>query len=394
MKRFLTIALLLIIMVPCLNAQRKEIGQARTFIKSGKNLDKAEQLMRNLLKDSANRENEKIHVVLCDALRKQYEERNMKMYLKQKQDTASFFLLTRNMFMAYESLDSLDARPNAKGKEQLRYREKNAAFLNTYRRNLYNGGLYFVRKQQYATAYDMLDTYIDCARQPLFASYHYPASPEAAYWSLFCGYKLQDDEKALRYGEVALEDEDHQESALEYLSEIYKKKKATEAYEKTLRDGFTRYPDSKFFFTYLIDYYNEAQQPDSAMSVVNSALAHDSENELYLFAKSNLLLNTGDYTGCIALCDSLIARNDQYADAYYNAGLAYINMALITKRDMKEGRQSRRLVNDFYKKSMPYMERYRELAPEEKDKWAAALYNIYLQLNMGKQFEEIDKLLR
>ena len=377
-----------------MNAQRKEIGQARTFIKSGKNLDKAEQLMRNLLKDSANRENEKIHVVLCDALRKQYEERNMKMYLKQKQDTASFFLLTRNMFMAYESLDSLDARPNAKGKEQLRYREKNAAFLNTYRRNLYNGGLYFVRKQQYATAYDMLDTYIDCARQPLFTSYRYPASPEAAYWSLFCGYKLQDDEKALRYAEVALEDEVHLESALEYLSEIYKKKKATEAYEKTLRDGFTRYPDSKFFFTYLIDYYNEAQQPDSAMSVVNSALAHDSENELYLFAKSNLLLNTGDYTGCIALCDSLIARNDQYADAYYNAGLAYINMALITKRDMKEGRQSRRLVNDFYKKSMPYMERYRELAPEEKDKWAAALYNIYLQLNMGKQFEEIDKLLR
>ena len=377
-----------------MNAQRKEIGQARTFIKSGKNLDKAEQLMRNLLKDSANRENEKIHVVLCDALRKQYEERNMKMYLKQKQDTASFFLLTRNMFMAYESLDSLDARPNAKGKEQLRYREKNAAFLNTYRRNLYNGGLYFVRKQQYATAYDMLDTYIDCARQPLFTSYLYPASPEAAYWSLFCGYKLQDDEKALRYAEVALEDEVHLESALEYLSEIYKKKKATEAYEKTLRDGFTRYPDSKFFFTYLIDYYNEAQQPDSAMSVVNTALAHDSENELYLFAKSNLLLNTGDYTGCIALCDSLIARNDQYADAYYNAGLAYINMALITKRDMKEGRQSRRLVNDFYKKSMPYMERYRELAPEEKDKWAAALYNIYLQLNMGKQFEEIDKLLR
>ena len=394
MKRFLTIALLLVIIVPCLNAQRKEIGQARTFIKSGKNLDKAEQLMRNLLKDNANRENEKIHVVLCDALRKQYEERNLKMYLKQKQDTASFFLLTRNMFMAYESLDSLDARPNAKGKEQLRYREKNAAFLNTYRRNLYNGGLYFVRKQQYATAYDMLDTYIDCARQPLFTSYRYPVSPEAAYWSLFCGYKLQDDEKALRYAEVALEDEDHQESALEYLSEIYKKKKATEAYEKTLRDGFTRYPDSKFFFTYLIDYYNEAQQPDSAMSVVNSALAHDSENELYLFAKSNLLLNTGDYTGCIALCDSLIARNDQYADAYYNAGLAYINMALITKRDMKEGRQSRRLVNDFYKKSMPYMERYRELAPEEKDKWAAALYNIYLQLNMGKQFEEIDKLLR
>lgn len=394
MKRFLTIALLLIIMVPCLNAQRKEIGQARTFIKSGKNLDKAEQLMRNLLKDSANRENVKIHVILCDALRKQYEERNMKMYLRQKQDTASFFLLIRNMFLAYETLDSLDDRPNAKGVRRPRYREKNAAFLNTYRLNLYNGGLFFVRKQQYATAYDMLNTYIDCDRQPLFASYRYTPSAEAAYWSLFCGYKMQDDEKALRYADVALEDTAHLESALEYMSEIYKRQHATEEYVKILRQGFNRFPDSKFFFTYLIDFYNETQQPDSAMNVVNAALAHDSENELYLFAKSNLLLNTGDYTGCVALCDSLIARNEQFADAYYNAGLAYINMALITKRDMKANAKSRQLVNDLYRKSMPYMERYRELAPEEKDKWAAALYNIYLQLNMGKKFVEIDKLLR
>ena len=40
------------------------------------------------------------------------------------------------------------------------------------------------------------------------------------------------------------------------------------------------------------------------------------------------------------------------------------------------------------------MERYRELRPDEKEKWAAALYNIYLNLNMGKEFLEIDRLLR
>lgn len=37
------------------------------------------------------------------------------------------------------------------------------------------------------------------------------------------------------------------------------------------------------------------------------------------------------------------------------------------------------------------MERYRKLAPNEKDKWVPILYTIYLNLNMGKEFDEIDR---
>ena len=40
------------------------------------------------------------------------------------------------------------------------------------------------------------------------------------------------------------------------------------------------------------------------------------------------------------------------------------------------------------------MERYRELAPEELRKWGPALYRIYLNLNMGRQFDEIDRMLK
>ena len=394
MKRVLTLTLLLIVLVPCLNAQRKEIGQARTFIKSGKNFDRAEKLMRDLLRDSAHQENVKIHSILCDALRKQYEAANMKMYLKQKMDTAELFHLTRKMFMAFQTLDSLDARPDKKGNVKPRYREKNAQFLNTYRMNLFNGGVFFIRKQQYPTAYTMLDTYIDCARQPLFSSYSYPDSPEAAYWALFCGYKMQDSDKALKYADMALQDTAHLEFAYEYLSDIYKKLDDTERYVQALRDGFFRYKDNQYFFTNLIDHYNAVQQPDSAMTIVDAALEHDANSELFLFAKSNLLLNTGQYDACIALCDTMIARNDSLADFYYNAGVAYMNQAFIIKRDQKMTAKTRKKVSEKYNKAKTYMERYRLLAPDQKDKWAAALYNIYLQLNMGKQFEEIDKLLR
>lgn len=377
-----------------MNAQRKEIGQARTFIKSGKNFDRAEKLMRDLLRDSAHQENVKIHSILCDALRKQYEVGNMKMYLKQKMDTAELFHLTRRMFMAFETLDSLDARPNKKGEVKPHYREKNAQFLNTYRMNLFNGGVFFIRKQQYPTAYRFFDDYIDCANQPLFSSFQYPDSPEAAYWSLFCGYKMQDHDLALKYADMALKDTAHLEFAYEYLSDIYKKQDDTERYVQTLRDGFFHYKDNQYFFTYLIDHYNAVQQPDSAMSIVDVALEHDANSELFLFAKSNLLLNTGRYDECIALCDTMISHNDSLADFYYNAGVAYMNQAFIIKRDQKMTAKTRKKVNEKYNKAKDYMERYRLLAPDQKDKWAAALYNIYLQLNMGKQFEEIDKLLR
>ena len=394
MKRIIILSLLLIILVPCLNAQRKEIGQARTFMKSGKNFDRAEKLMRDLLKDSANQENVKIHSILCDALRKQYEAGNMKMYLKQKVDTAQLFHLTRTMFMDFETLDSLDARPNKKGEVKPRYRDKNAQFLNTYRMNLFNGGVFFIRKQDYFTAYKMFDMYIDCARQPLFTSYSYPNSPEAAYWTVFCGYKMQDADLALKYADMALEDTAHLEFTYEYLAEIYKKQDDRERYVQALRDGFFRYKDNKYFFTYLIDHYNAVQQSDSAMHIVDAALEHDANSELFLFAKSNLLLNTGKYDECIALCDTMIARNDSLADFYYNAGVAYMNQAFIIQRDQKMNAKTRKKVSEKYNKAKDYIERYRLLAPDQKDKWAAALYNIYLQLNMGKQFEEIDKLLR
>ena len=48
----------------------------------------------------------------------------------------------------------------------------------------------------------------------------------------------------------------------------------------------------------------------------------------------------------------------------------------------------------LYRKCLPYMQEYRKLAPNEKAKWGVPLYTIYLNLNMGREFEEIDKLLK
>ena len=78
MKR--NIVILLFMAAACSGyAQKKDIQTARTYIKSKKDLDKAEQLMLNLLKDSANRDNEKIWLTLYEAQRAIYEQGNEKL---------------------------------------------------------------------------------------------------------------------------------------------------------------------------------------------------------------------------------------------------------------------------------------------------------------------------
>lgn len=394
MKRFVSMMLLLTLIVPCLNAQKKEIAQARTYIKSGKNLDKAEQSMRKLLRDSSNWDNIKIHAVLCEVMRKKYEEANMKLYLRQKVDSSATFSLLRNFFIDCETLDSLDARPDKKGRVLPKYRNRHATYLSTYRKNLFGGGSFNIRKQKYAEAFDMLDTYLECARQPLFSDIKIANDYVAAYWALYCGYKLQQHEKTLKYVDSALKDSSHLEYTLQYLAETYKAIKDTVHYRQTLEQGFQLFSESPYFFSYLVDYYNETNDTGKVLKVVNDALEKDSVNELFLFAKSNLMLNMGDYDKCIDICNTIIARNDSISEAYYNAGVAFVNKAFVLEKKKNIDAKTKNMVKKNYQMAMPYIERYRALKPEEKDKWGAALYNIYLRLNMGKKFEEIDRLLR
>lgn len=397
MKKLHALALLfLIILTPCCYAQKKEISQAQTIVKSGKNLAQAEQQMRKLLKDSINQKNIKVWVILTEAVRGQYLAGNERMYLRQQQDTAALFKLALKMFGDYQSLDSVDALPDKKGRVHLKYRNSNSAFLNIYRPNLYNGGVYFLRKQNYKEAFSMIDAFLDCQRQPLFENYHYERDTlnrTAAFWTVLCGYQTGDHEMALKYKDLALQDTLHLESCFQYLAEIYKQQGDKPNYEWSLVKGFECNPSSSYFFPRLIDYYNTSNQTERAMTIVNEALQTNDSSELFLFAKSNLLLNQGDYDECIAICDTLITRNDTLADAYYNAGVAYVNKAFLLEKGKVDIKQ-RREIRQLYQKALPYMERYRALAPLEKDKWAAALYNIYLKLNMGKQFEEIDQMLR
>ena len=47
----------------------------------------------------------------------------------------------------------------------------------------------------------------------------------------------------------------------------------------------------------------------------------------------------------------------------------------------------------LYREAKGPMETVRKLAPEDSKRWASPHYRIYLNLNMGKDFAEMEKIL-
>ena len=390
-----TIALLLLLaLYPCLSeAQKKELSQARTYIKAGNNLEQAEKLMTGLLKDSANRKNEKIYQTWYESVHGQYEAANKRLYLKQKQDTAAFFELVRRQYTILETLDSLDALPDGKGKVSLDYRDKHAQTLNALRPNLYNAGTFHIRKQAWAKAFEFMDTYLDCAVQPLFTTYNYQQNdtrmPEAAYWATYAGFKMQDADRTLRYAQQALKDQSKAQFTYQYMAEAHRWKNDEHCYLEALRDGFSHYPEFFYFFPRLSDYYMQHGQYKEALDVANTAVATNDQSVLFLLAQSTALLALERYEESIPVSDRIIELDESQAEAYFNAGSAYLNLALHLDENADKAR-----VKELCQKARPYLEQYRQLVPDAIDKWGLPLYRVYLNLNMGRQFDEIDRLLK
>lgn len=401
MKKIRIQLLIILLFAGCslsLMAQKKEISQVKQMIKKSNNLNQAEQIMRDLLKDSANINNDKVWNTLFDVLNKKYLNGNEALYLKRPCDTTLFYNNIAEMFKVAIGFDSIQVKANKPQKEINKSREKYANMLLSTRANLFNGGVFFIRKKDYNNGFDLLSLYITTAQHAIFSSYNLPQKdkylPEAAYWTVFCGYKTQDANKALCYASLALTDSTHHANTLQYLADTYKMNRDTIRYEQTLKEGFDKYPLSPFFFSRLIAFYASEDNYAEGLNLVERAFAIDSLNRSFRFAKSSILYHLKRYDQSIDICKSLLAEKDTTSGILLNIGLSYFNKAEDLSLKVGNVGKNKSKINSLYAKALGYLEEYRKREPQDKDKWAVALYTIYLNLNMGKEFEEIDKLLR
>lgn len=372
---------------------KKLLDDAKVNLKQNKNLDKTEAAMRKLLLDSANIRDKRLHATLIEALRMQYNQGNEKLYLHQAYDTTQLFLIARKIFEAAARFDSIEALPNEKGKVEYSYRRDNAQLLSQLYGNLYTGSVFLLNHRKYQDAVQCVDTYLMAPEWPMMENALRVDSlyrQHASYVMLVAGYRSENFPMALKYESEALRYRPRLEPTLQYLAEIYNERKDSARYEQLLTQGMNAFPRNRYFFSRLVDFHCNRSDYEAALCVTTKALAADTADYGTKVIRQTLLLNLARYDECVALGDRLIAENDTVAEVYYNNALAYYNQTMgLDKGPSNKRKEREKQLQALYRKCRPYMEKFRELEPKERSKWRPVLYNVYLNLNMGKEFSEL-----
>lgn len=322
---------------------------------------------------------------------------NKKAYLKQACDTAKFFNKLRDMYYQLRLCDSVDVLPDAKGKVHPRYQKRTNSQRLQHRMNIINGGKFFLTKKDYVSAYPFLD---------LYCTYKDPEKEDTLYsnaslWATLSAFQSENYSGTVKHVDAAISFSDSLTAAIlhEYKVRSLAKLGNDTAWIASLKEGVIKYPNHDWFFVQLSDWCYRQRRFDVERKLADRLIAQTGGKAIHYYAKSKSYLSEENYNACIASADTCIALQPDFADAYYNKGIAYLNMAVISnemsakKSDHPDFYQDKARTRELYRKAQPCMEMVRKLQPDRQDRWASPLYRIYLNLNLGEEFNEIDRLL-
>lgn len=393
----------ILLITPAFGKKKAEnkMKQISTYVKSGSNLDDALKLVETCAKDSLYNLNPELYQDGMLLSIKMNDAENEKAYLKQKYDTIRFFKSIYNIFDYARRCDSVETVLNKEKGKKYSFRSKNIPVLQRYFKNLGVGGRYFYAKDKYDEAEKMLCTFISTYQSPLMDAKEKGRLthllPNTAYLCLKSNFQLKRYKEVYAYADLAVQDTAHHDAALEYLSEASRQLKDTTKFKEYLLKGLQLYPKNSYYYSNVSGILLQKGRADDVLALSDSLLKLRPNNQLYILGKSLALINLKRYTESIACSKELITMDSTTVEPFYNIGLCYCNMAqeieLPTKVYSPEYKQAIVSVQNNYRLALPYMELYRKMRPHDETRWAPLLYRIYLNLNMGKQFDEISTLL-
>ena len=201
-----------------------------------------------------------------------------------------------------------------------------------------------------------------------------------------------------RYEVQAMLDSSLRDHLLECLAFTAEARKDTAQYLHYLTQAWEDYPTRQPFFLRLTDYYLQQHDYARVLTLCDRQLEVDTLRTAAYVARCNALLNLRRFDEVVATAKQLQQCDTLCAEAYYYMGTADAALgAMVTlPKDARSAayKQAHKKQQTYYRKAMESIEEYRRRMPDDKARWAPLLYQLYLWLNEGKKFEEVERLLQ
>ena len=395
----LKVILSLLLILPLQASAQRAFKPVRTALKA-KNYKEAVNQVNKLRQDSTYKYNTDLCLLSMEAQKGLNDAENTKLYLKQAYDTVAFFSTTRLIVQEAVRVDSIERVEHGEQGMKTKQSRHAANYLKDYFSNLHPAARFFFRRGSFAEACDYLRLCIDLPRTELGQRLSLPARNEAQNASLYltAAFNLKKYDDVHRYETEALLDTASLPVLVECLAYTAEAEQDTARYRYWLDEGLHRFPQQTQFFTRLADYYTARQDYASVLRIADDVLQRDSTYLSARLAQCMASLNMKRFDDCILAGEKLLQADTANVEAHYYMGASYVSKAVGVKLPdnalTKGYTQALNQQKAYYRKAEYSLERYRSLTPNLQKRWAPLLYKVYLALNEGKKFAEIENMLQ
>lgn len=362
-------------------AQKKAVKDAKSAMK---NVDEARELIKPALTNPETANDPETWKIAGDIEYKAFDdERTLEM---QKEITGKggneekMYIGLYNMYDPYIKADELGQIPNEKGQVKNKFRKDIVKNMRDGHRFYINGGVYYNEKKDFKRATDFFERYWELPSLAMFEDTKSDFNTQDSvyqtikYYAVISSIQSTDHERSIKLlkkiiAEPYVQNSTYKESdAYELLASEYQQVNDSLAFVQVLNDGAKKFPGNKYFTPNLINEFIRGGKTAEAMAYLDQAIANDPSNTCELIGvKASLYAEQKNYASAEPAYLQAIAADANCEKALEGLGVLYILQAQDVKEkagqtnSRSEQAQLDKQTADFYQKSLPYLEKYRDL---------------------------------
>lgn len=337
-------------------------------------------------------------------------------------DTVAFTTHLDKAIDYYTKSHEANIKPDEKGRVKV---DEKIQFANHMRLGFmldyYNyAAMFMYQRGDTVAAINYFEKYLDMPKNPIFSqqetdSIYADPKKKAGYTQTrlniaMLQFNRKNWDEAIKYADEALKDTLNTRDLYIIKMQSYLAKNDSASYLTTLAEAIGRTEDEGFMQN-LLYYYVSKNDVAAAEKMANELITAAPEKKSSWYMKGCVELNLKkDYAAAREDFAKALAIDPNFTDANVNMAYTYMNEGrevqlsgkfkilgkykTYTKAQEPIYKKELAEVRAYYENARPYMEKVRELTPDEPRRWAYSLQMIYENLGMKDKKAEIDEVLK
>jgi len=220
---------------------------------------------------------------------------------------------------------------------------------------------------------------------------NFPADTALALNTAICALNIQSYDESLNYFKRAKDNGIRNASVFQKMAQMYAVKSDYVTAIKTLEDGLVLNPFNHFLTNDYINLLLDTESYDKAQSLLEGNLKVEKGNKLLYFLYGYLQQVKGNNSTAILAYDKALSTDQNYFDALYQLGLAYVNTANETLKRTDADKLAK--YNSLINRAQFSLQRANEINPNDR-KTIQLLVDIYSRKKATDKVQELQRRIQ